>query len=295
MLTWISHKTGVGRSADTAATSRRATWGGGADSQSAASRLIGTHGPNDAREKSRLDHPLHRWNAMPKPGRPMLLLLLASIPVFARVADKTGKGEPVSSTIDRLLADTTGDTSASPSAGSLYAMGGTLGDLAMDFRATRVGDVVTVVVLEQASANAQGATTSKRTSSANASVNSLFGARQTGALTNLAGMSGQQQLVGQGSTSRQSTVTTTLSARVIKVLPNGNLILEGTKSIAINSESQAVSIRGIVRPIDIGPDNSIASNRVSDLEVRINGKGVVNDAIHRPNMLYRLLLGILPF
>jgi len=126
-------------------------------------------------------------------------------------------------------------------------------------------------------------------------VNSLFGARQTGSLTNLAGMSGQQQLAGQGSTSRQSTVTTTLSARVIKVLPNGNLILEGTKSIAINSESQAVSIRGIVRPIDIGPDNSIASNRVSDLEVRINGKGVVNDAIHRPNMLYRLLLGILPF
>jgi flagellar L-ring protein precursor FlgH len=238
------------------------------------------------------NRPLLRWNALPKSG-PVLFLLLATLPVFAR-ADK-GKGEPVTSTIDRLLADTTGDTSATPSAGSLYAMGGTLGDLAMDFRATRVGDVLTVVVLEQASASAQGTTASKRASSASASVNSLLGPRTTGALTNLANLSGQQQLAGQGATSRQSTLTTTLSARVIKVLPSGNLILEGTKAVTINSESQLVSIRGIVRPIDIGPDNSIASNRVADLEVRINGKGVVNDAIHRPNMLYRLLLGVLPF
>lgn len=245
------------------------------------------------RENSRMDLALLRWNAMPKSGAPVLLvLLLSAVPVFAA---KTNKGEPVTSTIDRLLADTTGDTSATPSAGSLYAMGGTLGDLAMDFRATRVGDVVTVVVAEQASATAQGTTSSKRASSANASVNSLFGPRQTGALTNLANLSGQQQLAGQGATSRQTALTTTLSARVIKVLPSGNLILEGTKAITINSESQLVAIRGIVRPIDIGPDNSIASNRVADLEVRINGKGVVNDAIHRPNMLYRLLLGVLPF
>lgn len=236
-----------------------------------------------------------RWDAVSKAGAPVLFLLLAAIPVVARGADKTAKGEPVPSTIDRLLADTTGDTSATPSPGSLYAMGGSLGDLAMDFRATRVGDVVTVVVSEQASATAQGTTATKRASSASASVNSLFGPRSAGALTNLADLSGQQQLAGQGSTSRQSTLTTTLSARVIKVLPSGNLILEGTKAVAINSESQLVSIRGIVRPIDIGPDNSIASNRVADLEVRINGKGVVNDAIHRPNMLYRLLLGILPF
>jgi flagellar L-ring protein precursor FlgH len=242
-----------------------------------------------------LDHPLLRWDVLPKPAMPVLCLLIATIPVLGRDTDKTKKGEPVSSTIDKLLADTTGDSSANPSVGSLYAMGGSLSDLAMDFRATRVGDVVTIVVLEQASATAQGTTSSKRAASASASVNSLFGPRTAGALTNLADLSGQQQLAGQGSTSRQSTVTTTLSARVIKVLPSGNLILEGAKAVAINSESQVVSIRGIVRPIDIGPDNSIASNRVADLEVRINGKGVVNDAIHRPNMLYRLLVGILPF
>jgi flagellar L-ring protein precursor FlgH len=227
--------------------------------------------------------------------RLLVMLLLSFLPAFAG-SDKDVKGSAPISPIDRLLADTSLDGAAGPSAGSAYAIGGSLADLAMDFRATRVGDVVTVVVAEQATANAQGATTAKRSSTANASVASLFGARSaTGALSNLANTNSQTQLVGQGATSRTSTLTTTLSARVIKVLPNGNLILEGTKSIAINSEHQLVSVRGIVRPIDIGPDNSILSNRVSDLELRINGKGVVNDAIHRPNILYRVLLGILPF
>jgi hypothetical protein len=73
---------------------------------------------------------------MPKPGMPVLFLLLAVLPVFAR-ADKS-KGEPVTSTIDRLLADSSGDTSATPSAGSLYAMGGTLGDLAHNGQQARL-------------------------------------------------------------------------------------------------------------------------------------------------------------
>jgi flagellar L-ring protein precursor FlgH len=225
----------------------------------------------------------------------ILTVLLGSASAVAGPDRNAQRSVPISP-IDRLLADTTADSSANASAGSLYAAGGSLGDLAMDFRATRVGDVVTVVVSEQATANAQGTTATKRTSSAKSSVNSLAGTTKTGgALSNLADLSSQTQLDGQGSTSRQSALSTTLSARVLKVLPNGNLILEGTKSVAINSEFQTVSLRGIVRPIDIGPDNSIASNRVSDLEVRINGKGVINDAIHRPNLLYRLLLGILPF
>jgi flagellar L-ring protein precursor FlgH len=166
----------------------------------------------------------------------------------------------------------------------------------MDYRATRVGDIVTIVVAEQATANAQGVTSTKRTSSAKASVNSLFGPKSAAsALTNLADLGGQQQLDGQGSTSRQTTLSTTVSARVLKVLPNGNLIVEATKLVAVNSDTQTVSLRGIIRPIDIGPDNSISSNRLAYLEVRMNGRGVITDAIHRPNIVYRLLLGILPF
>jgi flagellar L-ring protein precursor FlgH len=240
------------------------------------------------------DNPLTKWNRRNTGLVLACATLWLSIPLFAAKAQKDAAPTLPPSPIDQMLQDATPDRSAMASNGSIYSMSGSLADLSMDFRATKVGDVVTIVVSEQASANAQGTTTTKRTSGAQGSVTSLFGPR-TGALSNLMNTSSQQQLQGTGQTSRQATVSTTLSARVIKVLPNGNLIVEGAKAVAINSEFQTVSLRGIVRPIDIGPDNSIASNRVADLEVRINGKGVVNDAIHRPNMLYRILLGILPF
>src|SRR3954447_12431943 len=109
----------------------------------------------------------------------ILTVLLGSGPVIAGPDRNAQRSAPISP-IDRLLADTTADSSANASAGSLYAVGGSLGDLAMDFRATRVGDVVTVVVLEQATANAQGTTATKRASSAKSSVNSLAGITKTG-------------------------------------------------------------------------------------------------------------------
>ena len=56
-----------------------------------------------------------------------------------------------------------------------------------------------------------------------------------------------------------------------------------------------VTVRGVIRSADLAADNSIQSNRLAQMEVNIDGKGVVNDAIHRPFFLYRLLLGLLPF
>jgi flagellar L-ring protein precursor FlgH len=108
-------------------------------------------------------------------------------------------------------------------------------------------------------------------------------------------LGGSQSLDGEGATTRETTLTTTLSARVAGVLPNGYLVLEGTKALVVNSESQVVTVRGVARPFDVGPGNLVRSDRLAQLEVRINGKGVVGDAVRRPNFLYRLLLGLLPF
>jgi flagellar L-ring protein FlgH len=102
-------------------------------------------------------------------------------------------------------------------------------------------------------------------------------------------------LQAQGSTTRQSSLTTTLTAEVIAVLPNGNLVVEGQKEIMVNSERQLVTVRGVVRQEDLSPVNSVSSDRLAMLEVRVNGKGVVGDSIKRPFILYRLLLGLLPF
>ncbi len=179
--------------------------------------------------------------------------------------------------------------------GSLYSPGAALADLAGDLRARRAGDIVTIVVMDRASAVAKGSTNSSRKSDLNYSVGSFLGKpNPAGALANLARSSGEAQVQGQGQTSRETMLSTTLSARVAEVLPDGNLVLEGSKLVQVNSEQQWVTVRGVARPADIQPGNQVRSDRLAYLEIRVNGKGVVGDAVRRPFFLYRLLLGVLP-
>jgi flagellar L-ring protein precursor FlgH len=171
-----------------------------------------------------------------------------------------------------------------------------LTDLGRDLRASQMDDLVTVLVTESVNAVASGASTSQRASSANASVSSLAGKKSAaGALANLAGLSGDQKLNGVGTTSRAATLSATLTARVVRVLPGGLLLIEGDKSLQVNSEQQVITVRGIIRSTDISTGNTIPSAQIADMEVRVNGKGLVGDAVRRPNILYRLLLGVLPF
>ena len=72
-------------------------------------------------------------------------------------------------------------------------------------------------------------------------------------------------------------------------------LIEGAKNLQVNSEQQTITVRGIIRTADISTSNTVPSTQVADMEVRVNGKGVVGDAIRRPNILYRILMGLLPF
>jgi flagellar L-ring protein precursor FlgH len=156
--------------------------------------------------------------------------------------------------------------------------------------------VVTIIVTETINAAATGASSTERASSANASITSLAGPKAaTGALANLLNQSGDQKLNGTGTTTRAATLNAVLTARVVKVLPGGLLYIEGSKDLQVNSEQQAIMVRGIIRTADITTTNTVSSTQVADMEIRLNGKGVVGDAIRRPNVLYRFLLGLLPF
>ena len=73
------------------------------------------------------------------------------------------------------------------------------------------------------------------------------------------------------------------------------LVVEGTKDVVVNSEHQLVTVRGVIRPADLTSANMISSNQIAQMEIKIDGKGVINDAVRRPNFLYRLILGLLPF
>lgn len=187
---------------------------------------------------------------------------------------------------------------AGASPGSTWSNYSVMTDLVRDPRASRIDDVVTIVVAESASAVSTGATQTSRKSSAAASVTHLPGIKSAAAaslLSNLANTSSDTELNGSGTTSRTTTLNTSLTARVVHVLPNGFLVLEGVKNVKINSEWQTITVRGVVRPADLAADNTVSSERIAQLEVQLDGKGVVNDAIRRPNILYRLLLGLLPF
>lgn len=193
-----------------------------------------------------------------------------------------------------VLAASSMFSQVAPSPGSLYTSGMRFADMTRDLRASEVGDVVTVLVNDTASALAKGTSNTSRKSSAAAGITGIAGITNP-RLTNLLNLSDNQQLQGQGQTSRDMTLTTTVTARVIQVTPNGNLLIEGMKDIGVNSEKQSVALRGIVRPVDLTPANTIRSDQVANLNIQVNGKGVVGDAVRRPHFLYRLLLGLLPF
>ena len=225
-----------------------------------------------------------------------LFALMAMAPATAK--KKTAPAQPPATPLDRYVAEAQArsEEASTASPGSVYILGSRLADAARDVRASQIDDILTIVVAESASAVTTGETKTQRQSSTQNSVSALAGiTKAAGPWANLAGVSGNTQLSGQGTTSRTTTLSTTLTARVTHVLPNGGLVVEASKDIQINSERQLITVRGVVRPADIDPTNSVESNRLGQLEVRVNGKGVVGDAIRRPFFLYRLLLGVLPF
>ncbi len=187
-----------------------------------------------------------------------------------------------------------GESQSAP--GSIYSESGRYSDLSSDLRARRVGDTITIVVSDRLTASSQGDSSSSRKSSADSSIGKLLGQPAAlGALSNLASLTGNQTLDGSGSTSRSNVLTTTLTGRVVEVLPNGDLVVQATKEVGVNSEKHQIALRGIVRWNDVSLNNQVRSDRLAMMNIQLNGKGLVSDAIRRPNILYRILLGILPF
>jgi flagellar L-ring protein FlgH len=228
----------------------------------------------------------------------VLLQALFLIVVVLAAKDKPKGKAADESPLDQYVKDAMsrpGQASlASP--GSLWTPSALLADMARDSRANRVDDQVTILVSVNTSASSTGNTKTSRASALSASASSsILPASAKAPLANLITLGGNSTLQGQGATSRQTTLTTHLSARVTNVLPNGYLVIEGHKDTMINSERETVVVRGVVRPPDLAADNSVSSDRLAELEVRINGKGVIGDSIRRPNILYRILMGVLPF
>src|SRR5277367_82697 len=134
--------------------------------------------------------------------------------------------------VDALLRSQENERQTSQTAGSLWSPAARYSDLSADLRGRRVGDIITIRVEENASAVSSGTVKTARQSSLQSNISALGGiTRATGPLANLANLGTTNALNGQGTTTRGTTLTDTVSALVTRVLPNGNLVVEGIKHI----------------------------------------------------------------
>ena len=217
---------------------------------------------------------------------------------FSAMGAQKPKKQPPESALDQTLkqvAAAQGTERQALQPGSLWTPTSLFSDLTSDLRARRVGDIITILVQENLSAVSSGTSKTQRNSTLQASITAAGGiTRATGPLTNLANASTSRTLDGQGATTRATTLTATISAVVTQVLPNGSLVIQGTKNVKINAENQVLGLRGLVRPVDLDTTNTVSSDRVAQMDLQVNGKGIVGDQIKQPFILYRLLMDILP-
>jgi flagellar L-ring protein FlgH len=185
------------------------------------------------------------------------------------------------------------DASAKPTAGSLFsdANPGYLEDT----RAVRVGDFVIIHINESADAQGDSTTNLNRDNSATTGVDGMLGlvpalkrAYPDIDPTKLMSFASKAAFAGSGTTERKGQLNGDIAVRVVKEMPNGDLFIEGTKVVLINNEEYHLYLSGLVRPTDIGQDNSIASTRIADAQIEFTGRGDIADQ-NRKGWLSRLL------
>jgi len=171
--------------------------------------------------------------------------------------------------------------------GSLFGKGDN--PLFSDHKAMHVNDIVTIIISETAKSSNTGARTLSKsdstalgggtftTTSNNSAVNGY--ANRLNGLTNVGfNATSNNNFKGQGSATKDASFKTTVSARIIKVLQNGNYFIEGSREILIDNEKQIIQISGVISPFDINQDNNINSSKISDAKILYKTEGDVNRA-----------------
>jgi len=180
--------------------------------------------------------------------------------------------------------------------GSIWSAQGQLVRLGTDVKAFRIHDVVMIVVSESLTASTDGQVKNARASSANSSITSLFGKLKTSnSMQNLLGANASSGLTAQGQSTTDSSLTTTFGAEVVDVLPNGMLVVQATRQLTFSQQTQLITLRGLVRPEDVSNQNQVLSTAMTDLELEVTGRGIVNDSTYRQNPLVRFLERLVVF
>ena len=162
-----------------------------------------------------------------------------------------------------------------------------------DVRARQVNDILTILIEEDTKSDRTAHTDTNKTSNVAATVSrapTYMGLGLERALKKLFKLdfTAESDFKGEGKINRTDKVNATIPARVVKVLDNGVLLIEGRRAVAVNDEVQFLVISGMVRSEDVTPDNNVSSNKIADAEIRMEGSGVLAEK-QRPGILQRLL------
>ncbi len=185
-----------------------------------------------------------------------------------------------------------------PRSGSVWR--GEMTSLFGDQRARSVGDIVTVKIVEESSATEKATTDTTRKSEVDAGITNFFGMEVSpnGPWKNMQNVikagANKNDFSGSGETKRSGSLTTIIAARVMEVLPNGYLAVEGKREIYVNNEKKEILLQGVVRPRDIASDNTIFSTQVADAKIIYTGIGVVGEK-QRPGWMARIFDYVWPF
>jgi flagellar L-ring protein precursor FlgH len=165
---------------------------------------------------------------------------------------------------------------AEPTAGAIYAAGPTL-QLYSDRRARDVGDLLTITLLENTTAQTSANTATNKESNLSLGTPSIFGAPVTlgGKDILSASAKGARDFTGKGNSAQSNRLQGSVTVTVIQRLPNGNLVVQGQKNLRLNQGDELVQVQGIVRPGDISPDNTLPSSRVAEARIVYGGRGPV--------------------
>jgi len=227
------------------------------------------------------------------------LMLMITICLFASPGYGVGvrkKGQPKKDYLAEYIERVKAVKVPTPTTGSFWTPQSPYSDLASDYKARNVNDLIMIQVVESTTAAEDGAVKSARTFSASSGISGLMGTPgPTSGLQNIFSPNSTRTLNGQAQTSSDSALSTSLSGRVVDVLPNGFLVIEAVREMDMNNQHQTVIVHGVVRPGDIGANNAVPSTAISNLEVELKGHGVISDGVAPPNRLVRMILKLVGF
>lgn len=230
------------------------------------------------------------------------LCLLVMVTMFSCATPSAKLPPPPPKYVERI-----DDISSQSSLNSLWSDNGNLFE---DRKARRLNDLVTINVVESLSGSGKADTDTSRESTLDFELTNFLGMNKDFNLHNVFGLkdlfkgenvfepsissTSKSKHKGAGDTNREGTLIATVTAKVIEVMPNGNLILEGRKELTINNEKQILVLSGMVRPDDISSDNTILSSKIADAQVYYVGDGVIQEK-QSPGWMVRTLDYVWPF